>query len=160
MALVWTSRLTKLTALAIAAMLIGGLCWFSITVRNADRCIVHSMLVSSVLKAYAKDHQGWLPSSLNELIETGYIRCDNGGELCGIEAKVGFQGQFEVSLFGIAWGATADQTNENGYMSARGRYLIVPAQGSPCELTWCEGTSKQVAQAMKSAAPSAQSRPR
>lgn len=153
MTLTWTSRRTKVTALAVAALLLGGLCWFSITVRNADRCIVSSMQMSSVLKAYAKDHQGRLPSSLNELIETGYLRCDNDGVLREVQNKVGSSNRFHgASFFDVAWGITADQIDANGYLPAHNRFLIVPAADSPCSAGWCEGTSKQVAEAMKAAA--------
>jgi hypothetical protein len=110
------------------------------------------MQMSSVLKAYAKDHQGRLPSSLNELIETGYLRCDNNGALREVQDKVGSSSYFHgASFFDVAWGITADQIDENGYLRDRDRFLITPAEGSPCSAAWCEGTSKQVAEVMKAA---------
>lgn len=156
----WTARRTRFTVLAITALLIGGLCWCSVKMRKVDRCIVHGMILSSVLQAYAKDHAGQLPSSLNELVQTGYLRCENNGQLRVAAEKVNFHGPFEgVSLFDVAWGATPDQADEKGYMRVQGRLLVIPAQGSPCKLNWCEGISEQVAGMMIAATHSPQSAP-
>lgn len=156
----WAARRAKFAVLAVTALLFGGLCWCSVIMRNVDRCIVHGMNASSVLRAYAKDHAGRLPSSLNELVQTGYLRCDNDGQLHAVEEKVGFHGSVDgISLFDVAWGATPDQTDENGYSPARYRFLVVPAEGSPCKPDWCQDLSAQVAEAMRKAARRPQSAP-
>lgn len=150
---IWTRRRIVLAVLVPIACVMGGLRWVSVKMRNLDLCVCHGASTWGLLQAYTKDHAGRLPSSLNELIETGYLRCQNDGTLSFTEDKIGCAARFDSApLFDITWGITPEQIEQNGYVPSRNRFIVVPAAGSPCQPDWCAGTSENVAKAMKAAA--------
>jgi hypothetical protein len=105
----------KTITLAVAALLVGGLCWFGVNIRRSDHIMGATSELYCLLTPYLADHGGDLPNSWAEL-----------------EAYHGEPMRFPYAEWlDVAWGTKADEINAEGVVVTRDRLVVRASDEAP-----------------------------
>lgn len=113
----------------------------------AGRSIALGTAYTGALCAYAKAHEGRLPSSLRSTDFRSFVQHRGASET---ETEKRFK-EFE-SYYDVAWDTGAWEVDANGFIPSRKRFLIQAAMDSPAREGGCEELSRRLAMDMKRAA--------
>ncbi len=96
--------------------------------REEIRLISEWLGFSHALIRYAEDHEGQLPRALADLVDGGYIRREPTGRWFVPRERENYTCELrDPAWFDVAWGISASELDDRGYLSTRGRFVVEPA---------------------------------
>ena len=121
--------LGPISTAALLLILTWGIVYPSYRSRNEGTALVQEITgFSAALCRYASDHGGSFPRALTDLIDGAYIRRTKEGTWVvpgeGVAPRTILR---NPEWFDVAWGANAEQLNQEGIVTSRSRRIVCPA---------------------------------